>query len=114
MVENSLFVDTHLKNNNEFRNSEFYKLFKKVYGYNPGLFEAQAYDAGLLIRQQVLSGETSRVGLRDELSEAKDFNGSFGKLKMSKNRELSRPLVSLTVHQGEIMGIHEVPEVEKK
>lgn len=101
-VENALFVDGLLSSDPEFRNSLFFREYTQVFGEEPGLFETQAYDTGLLLSQLIAGGERTRVGLAQRLRRLQQFSGATGTLHMNQNRELIRPLVSLTVQQGQI------------
>lgn len=109
LVEKSIFVDSITKTHPKFKKSKFFKEFKKVYGEDPGIFEAQAYDVGLLLRQLIISGERSRIGLKEELQKTNNFSGSLGKLNMNANRELNRPMISLTVHEKNIIEADKAP-----
>lgn len=101
-VEGSLFVDSFWSSEESFRRSSFFKDFKAVFGEDPNIFASQGYDAGLILRQLISSGERSRVGLKARLSDVQSFPGSIGRLYMSPRRELNRPLVTLTVEDGKI------------
>ena len=109
LVEGSLFVDSLLSSDPTFKNSAFYREYKSVFGTEPGIFAAQAYDAGLIIRQAISSGETSRIGLAEQIAGTKKFSGSLGELHVSKRRELIRPLVSLKVTDGKIQALQTEP-----
>lgn len=108
-VNNAIFVDTLLKSDENYRKSAFFKEFKAVFGTEPGIFEAQAYDAALLLREAIASGESSRVGLAQRLLNNRDFMGSTGKMTMTDQREIYRPLVSLTVHKNQITRMDDHP-----
>jgi len=108
-VEDAVFVDTILSSDPAFRSSSFFKEFVAVFGEEPGLFEAQAYDAGLMLRQSIASGANSRLGLTRELSSRDKFTGSIGTLQMTEQREIIRPLVTLTVHKNQITRVDKYP-----
>ncbi len=101
-VENSVFVDGLFVGDRSFQNADFVKQYKELYGEEPGLIEAQAYDSGLLLRQLVGSGATSRIELQERLAGLKGFSGSLGQLEMSADRELIRPISVLSVKDGKI------------
>lgn len=104
-VNGSLFVDNVVTNDPQFKNSEFYRSFKSVFGYEPGVFEAQGYDSGLLLRQLIADGARSRISLMQKLREIQSFNSSLGSLVMNPKGELVPPLVGLTVIKDEIQPI---------
>lgn len=82
--------------------SRFAAEYRNLYNEEPSLIEFQAYDAGLILRQMIASGASSREELREKLSTPQSFPGSLGVLKLSAEREIERPVVSLTVDKGEI------------
>jgi ABC-type branched-subunit amino acid transport system substrate-binding protein len=102
-VENALFVDSNVTNDPQFKTSQFFKEFKKTFGEEPGVFEAQGYEAGVLLRQLILKGETTRVGLAQALTNIKEYQGLSGPMTMSPQRELVRPLIPLMVKEGNIV-----------
>ncbi|MEK2689389.1 penicillin-binding protein activator [Bdellovibrio sp. GT3] len=83
--------------------SRFASEYKNLYGEAPSLIEIQAYDAGLILRQLVASGADSREELTAKLIGLSKFPGSLGSLSMSSEREIDRPVISLTVDKGEII-----------
>lgn len=101
-VEGSVFVDAFFSNDSRFRQSAFFRDFQKTFKEEPGLFEAQGYDAGLMVRELIERGQNTRVGLAESLAEAKTFKGSLGTLYMNASREIERPLTALTVDKGQI------------
>src|SRR6185312_14017294 len=100
---NSLFVDSNIANDPTFKNSRFYQDFKKTFGEEPGVFEAQGYEVGVILRQLISGGETTRVGLAQALTNKKQFQGVSGAMAMNSQHELVRPLIPLTVKNGTIV-----------
>lgn len=102
-VEGALFVDGYLKSDQSFTQTEFYKNYVKTFGERPSLFEAQAYDVGLLLRKLIEEeGESSRVGLARGLVNLRSLNASLGSIDMTPKRELNRPMFTLTIDKGKI------------
>lgn len=97
---NLMFVDSMAPLTRD--QSRFITEYKNLYGETPSLIEIQAYDAGLILRQLVASGADTREALTAKLIGLKKFPGSLGTLSMSSEREIERPVVSLTVEKGEI------------
>lgn len=95
-----LFVDSISPNTQD--RSRFMMEYKSIYGEEPSLIEIQAYDAGLILRQLVASGASSREELTRKLTELNRFPGSLGTLSMSAEREIERPVTALTVEKGEV------------
>lgn len=101
-VENAIFVDTDLVGNSSFKNSKFVKEYQRIFGEEPGLFEAQGYEVGVLLRQLVSRGEHTRVGLVQALNEVRQFQGVTGPMTMNTQHELIRPLTPFVIKKGEI------------
>lgn len=101
--ENVVFVDNLISVDPSFRSSTFVGQFKKQFGEEPGLFEAQANDSALILREIIVGGEKTRAGLIEELSRLNNFPGAMGRLSISENREVLRPLALLSVRQGKIV-----------
>lgn len=102
-VENALFVDSNITSDPNFKTSLFFQEFKHTFGEEPGLFEAQGYEVGVLLRQLISGGETTRVGLAQALTNIKQYQGVSGPMSMNGQRELMRPLIPLIVKQGAIV-----------
>ncbi len=83
-------------------NSRFISEYKSLYNEEPSLIELQAYDAGLMLRQLIASGASTREELTKKLSELSRFPGSLGALSMNADREVERPVSVLTIDKGEI------------
>jgi ABC-type branched-subunit amino acid transport system substrate-binding protein len=84
-------------------NSRFVSEYKSLYNEEPSLIEVQAYDAGLILRQLIASGVSSRDELTQKLTELRRLPGSLGALSMNSEREVERPVAALTVEKGEIV-----------
>jgi branched-chain amino acid transport system substrate-binding protein len=102
-VENALFVDTSLTTDANFKTSKFYADFTKTFGEEPGLFEAQGYEAGMILRHLISQGERSRVGLAQALAQLREFQGVSGPMSMNNQREIVRPLTIYIVKNNEIL-----------
>lgn len=106
-VENSLFVDGQGLDVSSGKKSPFLSGYKSTFGDDPSLFEAQAYDVGILLRQIIASGERSRVGLSEKLQGTTTFSGALGTMYMNPRRELVRPMTLFTVKAGNITPLAE-------
>lgn len=105
LSENALFVDAKVAVDPSFKESAFYKEFKQVYGEDPTIFEAQAYDTGLILRRYLTSGVSSRAALKESLKGLREFNGAIGSITVNSAREFSRPLTVLSNIDGQIAPI---------
>lgn len=101
-VENAIIVDGLYTGDRSFQASQFVREYKEVFGEEPGMIEAQAYDSGLLLRQMISSGANSRIDLQEKLATVRAFPGAFGPLDMSAARELQRPISVLTVKNAKL------------
>lgn len=99
-VNNLLFVDSFTPAS--LASNRFLSEYKSIYNEDPSLIEIQAYDSALILRQLVMQGATTREDIIDKLSSLKEFPGSLGPLQMTADREIQRPLLSLTLEHGEI------------
>ncbi|MCB0415408.1 MAG: penicillin-binding protein activator, partial [Bdellovibrionales bacterium] len=113
LVEKSIFVDGLVTQNTNFKKTQFFNEYKKTFGLEPGMLEAQAYDIGLMLRQLINSGVNSRVELAQALSHIKTFNGSLGQLAVDESGEFTRPIYSLTVLNGKILS-EDIAEMERQ
>jgi ABC-type branched-subunit amino acid transport system substrate-binding protein len=111
-VDNAVFVDSNLVNDPRFQNSKFVRQYQQVFGEEPGLFEAQGYEVGTLLRQMITGGERSRVGLAEAMSELKEFQGVSGPMSMNSQHELMRPLTPFMVNGDQI--VTWTPELEQQ
>ncbi len=102
-VENAVFVDTNLTNDPAFKNSKFFKDFVRTFGEEPGMFEAQGFEVGVMLRNSIASGERSRIGLAESLNNMRQFQGVGGPLLMNEQRELTRPLTPFIVKEAQIV-----------
>lgn len=102
-VESAVFVDSNMVNDPEFKNSKFFKDFVKTFNEEPGVFEAQGYEVGMMLRQAISGGERSRIGLAEALSRVRQIQGVNGPLQMNEQRELVRPLTAFMIKDSEIV-----------
>jgi branched-chain amino acid transport system substrate-binding protein len=97
-----IFVDSFLNQDQKFTNSEFYKRYAQVFGKTPSLFDLQAYDTALILKDAV-SGVGSRSELQMRLAGLRSVKGALNTLDSQTTRDFSRPIVALTVNDGKIL-----------
>ncbi len=102
LIEDSLFVDAKTIVDNSIQKTRFYQDFKNIYNEEPSVFEAQAYDTALILKDLVSRGARSRVAVRDSLSKLRQFQGIVGDINVTDEREFTRALTVLTVKSGKI------------
>lgn len=98
-----LFVDGYVQNSPASKNSRFVAEFKSLFKDEPSMMEIQAFESALVLRGLVMGGADTRQEVRDELLELQNFPGAVSPITMSPDREILRPLFSLTLRKGEII-----------
>lgn len=105
-MEGAVFADALTTQHPNFKSSEFFETFKHVFGYEPGLFELLSYESALALRHGILSGNVSRDDLKDQLSQMKELASPVGQLQITESREFMRPIIDLTVQDGQILTLN--------
>lgn len=105
MSSQVVFVDTFTSSAEAFQNSSFYQHFQQTFASTPGHFETQAYDSARLLREIIESGARDRQDIIHRLQSMKSYTGVSGVLKMTPNREIEPPLVTLSVKNNSIQKI---------
>ena len=90
----------------KFKQTSFYKQFDHIFNYEPGLFEIQAYESTLVLRQIIASGVSTRNKLREELNNLKTFHGPTGKIIISNKRTFLRSLPIFKMEQGILSSVY--------
>ncbi|WP_374000916.1 ABC transporter substrate-binding protein [Bdellovibrio bacteriovorus] len=100
-AQSLVFVDSITPSSQD--RSRFVGEYRSLYNEEPSLIEIQAYDAGLILRQLIASGASSREDLVKRMSELNRFPGSLGNLSINAEREIERPVTALTIEKGEVI-----------
>ena len=108
--EHTIFVDSFLTTDRAFQTSEFFSSYRQVFNEDPGIFEVQAYDSALILRQLLQSGADSRGAVTARLHNLKNFPGALGPLSISQNREIYRPVIDLKTQNGQIVQLNKVKQ----
>ncbi len=101
--DNLIFVDSTISTPSLMTNSKFFTDYKESFGEEPGIFELQGYDSASLLRQLIMDGARTRNDLKIRLSGMDKINTATGALVMTKDREIERPVVALTVSNGQVI-----------
>jgi branched-chain amino acid transport system substrate-binding protein len=96
-----LFVDSYSPS--DLKSNRFMLDYMALYKEQASVIEVQAYDSALMLRQLILQGTTRRESLISQLTQLKDFPGAIGPLSVTSDREVKRPLLSLTLDKTEIV-----------
>jgi len=103
-AEGAVFPEAFYANSEASSVKKFVERFQQTYGYEPSTMEAQAYDAGALLRSVLTQGTTNRGDLRDRLKNVKGFNGATGRISYTDGA-LVHELKILTVKNGKIVPV---------
>lgn len=104
-IEGAVFTDAFFAGSSRPATRSFVERFKATTGRPPTVFEAQAYDAGMLIRKAMESGATTRDQVRERLSQPATVEGA-GVLR-SGPTGVRRHLLLLTVREGRVAEVSE-------
>lgn len=102
-VEGAVFVDGFFAGSKRAMTAQFVNNFKNIYAAEPGIIEAQAYDATKIIIDAIIRGNGKKEEIRVELAHVKDFPGATGDITFNKDREAVKELFILTVRDGKIV-----------
>lgn len=101
-AEGAVFTDGFFADSKKEPVLRFVNNFKNVYNTEPGIIEAQAYDAvKMMIEAAGNSQERDKV--RGNLAKLKDFPDAIGNITFDNNREAIKELFILTVKNGKIV-----------
>ena len=101
-MEGAVFADALIVSHPQFKKSAFFKKFKQVFGYDPGLFEFLSYQSALTLRRVISSGKESREGVREALAQLKNLDSPIGQIKISEKREFVYPITNFSVKNKQI------------
>src|SRR3990170_4202294 len=105
-VEGAVFTDGFFTGSKREAVSRFINDFKNLYGTEPGIIAAQAYDATRMMAEAILSGNGKRDEARNYLANLKKFRGVTGDIAFDSNREAIKELFILSVKKGQIVEIN--------
>ncbi|MEI7973115.1 MAG: penicillin-binding protein activator [Bdellovibrio sp.] len=88
--------------------SPFVQDYQKLFGENPGTFDYQGYDTGVLIRLVLDQGVQSREDFARTLSQVKSLQGSQGEVQINEQREVVRPIFSYGIQNNQIFRFTEL------
>jgi ABC-type branched-subunit amino acid transport system substrate-binding protein len=102
-VEGAVFADATVNYSDQLANSQFFQIYQKVFGEKPGLFEAEGYETAMILRQLISKGADDRQELAEALQRLGAFNTIGGSAMMTPERQIQKPMVTLTVKDGQIV-----------
>ncbi|HBR18583.1 MAG: hypothetical protein A3G39_02825 [Deltaproteobacteria bacterium RIFCSPLOWO2_12_FULL_43_16] len=104
-VEGAVFADGFFRGSKREPTLHFVNSFKNLYGIEPEILSAQAYDAVKMIIEAIIIEREKKQDIRDSIANLKDFHGATGDITFGKDREAIKGLFILTVKNGKIVEI---------
>lgn len=108
-LEGAVFVDAFFAESLRPQTMDFVTRFKEVYGTEPGVIEAEAYDATMMLIASMTGAGADRATVNARLRALKDFKGATGDLSFNGSGEVKRRLFLLTVKGGRIIEAEATP-----
>jgi ABC-type branched-subunit amino acid transport system substrate-binding protein len=102
-VSKSLFTDGFYGKAESFLSSRFYKAYAENFNKAPSTFSLLGYDSGLVVRSVLSQGAGNRLDFAKEILQNKGIPGALNTLVLNNKKEFVRPVVTLTVQEGEII-----------
>ncbi|MFQ5585428.1 MAG: penicillin-binding protein activator [Thermodesulfobacteriota bacterium] len=110
-VEGAYFVDGFFAGSRRNAASEFVAQFRGVYGEEPGIIEAQAYDSVRMLIETLKKGDMRKRRVREELRALSDFEGATGVISFDGDGEAEKDVFLLTVRGGRIVELDSVDKL---
>lgn len=102
-VSQSLFTDGFYGKDENFVGSNFYQNYSDTFNKSPSTFSLLGYDSGLVVRSVLALGANSRLDFTKFIAQNRGVTGALNTLVLNKRKEFIRPVVTLTVKDGEIV-----------
>lgn len=99
-IDGAIFADAFFADSQRPSTREFVERFQQRFGQAPTVFEAQAFDAGMALRQVIAHGAPSRERIVAELTALGTFEGA-GELRAAPSG-LERSVSLLRFHDGKV------------
>lgn len=101
-VNNCLFPDAFDPSSSAPLAQNFVSEFRQALGQEPGVMEAQAYDAAYMVRHILMSSlpPSNRPAMRERLARMQGLHGVCGVLSVDQERRVNKPLTLFTVQSG--------------
>jgi ABC-type branched-subunit amino acid transport system substrate-binding protein len=101
-VEDCLFPDAFDPSSTAPLAQNFVSEFNAALGQAPGVMEAQAYDAGYMLRHILMSSlpPSNRPAMRERLARLQGLQGVCGAMSVDDQRRIDKPLTLFTVQSG--------------
>jgi len=105
-VENSVFIDGFFSGSKREPTARFVSNFKNLYGTEPGIIEAQTYDAVKMMIEAISKSNGEKERVQATLADLKGFPGATGSIAFNKDREAIKDMFILTIKGGRIVEVN--------
>ena len=105
-VEGSIFIDGFFSGSKKEATAQFVSNFKNLYGTEPGIIEAQTYDAVKMMLEAISKSNGEKERVQATLADLKGFPGATGSITFNKHREAIKDMFILMVKGGKIVEIN--------
>lgn len=102
-VTKSIFTDGFYGKDETFLSSKFYRNYSETFNKTPSTFALLGYDSGLVIYSVLSQGAQTRLDFTKVIQQNKGIPGALSTLVLNNKKEFVRPVVTLTVKDGEIV-----------
>lgn len=102
-VNQSLFTDGFFEKDESFMTTPFYLNYTETFNKAPSSFSLLGYDSGLIVRSVMSSGVRTRVDFSTQIQQNRGIPGALSTLMLNNRKEFIRPVIPLTVKEGEII-----------
>lgn len=102
-VSKSLFTDGFYGKDEGYVNSRFYTAYSETFNKQPSTFSLLGYDSGVVIKSVLAQGANSRLDFTKAIQANRGIPGALSTLMLNNKKEFVRPVVTLTVEEGEIV-----------
>lgn len=96
-VQGAIFVSGFFDGNPDPGVKQFHSAFTAVFGSNPTIWEASAYDSALILQSILQGGATTRAAVRQGIAGLNDFHGVTGLTSFTSNGLTRKEITVLTV-----------------
>lgn len=97
-----IFVDVAPFNGKVLSSQAFIRKYKSYFEENPGAFEVQGFEAGLLLNRVLAQGVSTREEFREKLKSVNSVQGLVDPIIKGYDREFTKPLYLYTVEGNQI------------
>ncbi len=104
-VEGAIFADGFFAGSEREATRTFIDRYKEVYGEEPGVLAAEAFDAANLLITSVYHGARNRKGVIKYLRELEEYEGVTGTVSFNEEGDAIKKLFMLTILNGKISEI---------